>query len=712
VEAVDEAEGAMDEVEAADPATGGTASNEGAHIHDDAAASDASASTPTQRAGGEETEGAKDGVEDPTAQLLMWFLTDASVGDGGNAMLRPYPASTVAAAAAEAGIADVSADAAASPVADTNASAADAGPSGPSTPEAPDERSTIDTAADSERFSSDRGGDADEEDADVIDKGSSSCSSRPSNSTAQVSGVGMLSIDEDTALSAVAAAPGPSMAEPSLLEESTFSRLGTASNLNADLSQLRRLSMSPPSFKELHRWGAPGLLDVMIHRLSHIPDELPLEDVSPAEEPLISELRKRLLAALKYSSPPAGWRSQHFTRRRLLAYIRSRNGDLDKALERAVECVQYLDGAVELARKYEAAPANFRKLADTHTHGGQYGRDKRGASVGYMQFTKNDHPGLANQTSFDFFVAFHWYETIFFWDTLNTESKAVAKALNGRLLVVDVSGISLGKIKSAMSLGQKQQAQWPSKEHPMPEGYNRTIVCNVPWVAAQFWGTAKRFFPKRDTDRVRLFTTGESAAFQKELLKWVEIDQVPPEFGGTSTEPWAYGDASYCPSLHWKDNPLDELTESKLKRASIRATEVAERSVSKTKEVASAAGHKAKEVASAAGHKTKEVASAAGHKTKEAASAAGHKAKEAASAAGHKTKEAASAAGHKTKEAASAAGHKAKEAAGKTKEAAESAGRKTKEVAGRASQYAKRYSHAVIDLRTSGDRSSISTKEA
>eukprot|EP00965_Chrysotila_dentata_P230980 6198084-Pleurochrysis_carterae.AAC.5 len=45
--------------------------------------------------------------------------------------------------------------------------------------------------------------------------------------------------------------------------------------------------------------------------------------------------------------------------------------------------------------------------------------------------------------------------------------------------------------------------RWPAKEHPMPEGFNRTIVCNVPWVAAQFWGTAKRFFPKRDADRVK-----------------------------------------------------------------------------------------------------------------------------------------------------------------------------------------------------------------
>ena len=46
----------------------------------------------------------------------------------------------------------------------------------------------------------------------------------------------------------------------------------------------------------------------------------------------------------------------------------------------------------------------------------------------------------------------------------------------------------------------------------MPEGYNRTIVCNVPWVAAQFWGTAKRFFPKRDVDRVKV--SARSPTFQ------------------------------------------------------------------------------------------------------------------------------------------------------------------------------------------------------
>jgi len=95
----------------------------------------------------------------------------------------------------------------------------------------------------------------------------------------------------------------------------------------------------------------------------------------------------------------------------------------------------------------------------------------------------------------------------------------------------------------------------------MPEGFNRTIVCNVPWVAAQFWGTAKRFFPKRDADRVKLFTSGEHAQFVKELLKHVDKEQVPLWIGGESTEPWPYG-KSLDPLLPpWPHNPLDTLAE-------------------------------------------------------------------------------------------------------------------------------------------------------
>eukprot|EP00965_Chrysotila_dentata_P230979 6198084-Pleurochrysis_carterae.AAC.4 len=50
------------------------------------------------------------------------------------------------------------------------------------------------------------------------------------------------------------------------------------------------------------------------------------------------------------------------------------------------------------------------------------------------------------------------YNTLFFWDTLAKESDAAGVALNGRMLVADVSGASINKIRAALDIGKKMMA--------------------------------------------------------------------------------------------------------------------------------------------------------------------------------------------------------------------------------------------------------------
>ena len=78
-----------------------------------------------------------------------------------------------------------------------------------------------------------------------------------------------------------------------------------------------------------------------------------------------------------------------------------------------------------------------------------------------------------------------------------------------------------------------------SQEHPLPEGFHTTLVCNVPWVIKSLWGTARRMLPARDAARVQLFKSGDPH-FLRELTKHVAIEQVPRCFGGESDEPWPY----------------------------------------------------------------------------------------------------------------------------------------------------------------------------
>mmetsp|Transcript_44768 Transcript_44768/g.104573 ORF Transcript_44768/g.104573 Transcript_44768/m.104573 type:complete len:563 (-) Transcript_44768:238-1926(-) len=299
----------------------------------------------------------------------------------------------------------------------------------------------------------------------------------------------------------------------------------------------------PRSFREKHGWGRPGKLVEMARRMASMHDMEP-EGITQLERAQVEQLRAAILKRMGLAAaPPLGeWRSQHFTRARLLCYLRSRNHHVAKAAERATECILYLDTVVELAREFEESSAQNKQICEACTCVHLFGRDRRGASVLYSRLSKNNCPELAKQTSFEYYLAYDWYSTLFFNDTLYAESLAAGISLIGRVVVLDVSGLTIAAIKRMLELGLRQMGGLPQKEHPLPESVLTMLVCNVPWMAAQFWGSSKRFFPARDVARVQLFKAGDPA-FMKELLKYVAIEEVPPLFGGRSTEPWDHASA-------------------------------------------------------------------------------------------------------------------------------------------------------------------------
>ena len=111
-------------------------------------------------------------------------------------------------------------------------------------------------------------------------------------------------------------------------------------------------------------------------------DRLPIEGASENELALVEELRAAILKKRGLSEAPrTGWHAQHFTRARLVHYLRAKNGKVDSALDYLSTAIDALDGIRQKALEYESSSPLARDLADRYTPLGFYGIDYRGASV-------------------------------------------------------------------------------------------------------------------------------------------------------------------------------------------------------------------------------------------------------------------------------------------------------------------------------------------
>ena len=288
-----------------------------------------------------------------------------------------------------------------------------------------------------------------------------------------------------------------------------------------------------------------GLVDRFVARAACLRD-LPLENAKAEELEKIGSLRAQLLQHRGLAEEPTtGWTAQHFTSARLLCYLRESDGNLKKALARAIVCTECVDSGLEMARAYEAAPESFKTRWRASDSGGFFGRDRRGASVLWITMAQGPQSDVVRDTSLDFWLQKEWYGTLNFWYTLGIDSEIAGKCLYGRMAVIDVAGWSLSNAKKDSWLEKRVNAMWPGGEHPMPEGLGRPplamIICfNVPPAAEALWKVVRWLLPAHLVAGVRIFRRGQHTAFLKELTKWVEISQVPTEYGGTANVPFPY----------------------------------------------------------------------------------------------------------------------------------------------------------------------------
>lgn len=295
-------------------------------------------------------------------------------------------------------------------------------------------------------------------------------------------------------------------------------------------------------------WDQPGLIDAIEARWSEMQD-LPLETasrddgtlVSEAEEASLPQLKAAILSRLGLDAPPRGFRSSHFTRWKLLFMLRARGGDVDRATARALECIEAVDLAFKHARAYEAAPAHTKRLRAKYLPNGMFGQDKRGAPVMYGRLGLADAAGIVRETGMEFYRHQEFYTNLVLWDTLYQQSVRKGVALLGGLFVFDVTGLSLsgGLANYRAVKALVEDPVYPAGEHPLPEGMRKCLICNAPWWIGRVWDVVKLLLPARTVAKVSLFRADRPEEFMAEMLKRVDIDQVPDWLGGKAAG-WPY----------------------------------------------------------------------------------------------------------------------------------------------------------------------------
>lgn len=247
----------------------------------------------------------------------------------------------------------------------------------------------------------------------------------------------------------------------------------------------------------------------------------------------------RTVAALSWPDGTAAEQTNYLTRHGWL-----RKGLVDEMAAAFASNASALDALPIEA--FEDAPMEYKMLATRWTPLGFYGRDRRGLSVCYYRVGMHDAGGVLRETSLDVYLAHAWYFALWFWFTMERESLAAGINYAGRLVVVDVSGISLGRAIGLVHAFTKQRAQYPHGEQPTPDGATAIWMVGLPWFIETLWRAVLAMLPPAEQAKVRLFGN-KDAFFMEELSTRVALDQVPPCFGGTSTEPWPYGEGGDVP---------------------------------------------------------------------------------------------------------------------------------------------------------------------
>ena len=217
-----------------------------------------------------------------------------------------------------------------------------------------------------------------------------------------------------------------------------------------------------------------------------------------------------------------------------------------------MECIAAVDASFRLATQCEAEMAEkpwLKQMCERWRASGLYGHDRRGAPVNYMRMGSEDVDGFVREVGIDFHHDGEWYTYLIQWDGMIRQNIRQRVALQGHLIVVDLTGFSLMNVLSSKGVAKQvlDRPTYPSGEHPMPEGARKILVCGAPWWVGKLWTIAKRLLPARTTAKFSIFSDSQWADFRKALFARVSPDQVPDWAGGEGIQPWPYSNGGDVP---------------------------------------------------------------------------------------------------------------------------------------------------------------------
>ncbi|KAG1678584.1 hypothetical protein FOA52_012591 [Chlamydomonas sp. UWO 241] len=244
--------------------------------------------------------------------------------------------------------------------------------------------------------------------------------------------------------------------------------------------------------------------------------------LTPSQQETYVEQFRRILDAKK------AWREDVHDYFYLRRFMRARSYDLEKATAMWLNHVAWLaEFSVEtiLTDFYfterdeflEAYPQGYHKL------------DKVGRPIYIQLLGKIDMARIKKSCTEDRMLKFHIQE----YERCRKVILPVCSRLAGRHIdqtfgIMDVKGVGLGhlsgEVKRLMTLVTKYD------QDNYPEMLGHICIVNAPSVFRMLWGFAKGLIDPRTQNKIEILGTN----YMPELLKWVDIENIPKWLGGES----------------------------------------------------------------------------------------------------------------------------------------------------------------------------------
>ena len=268
----------------------------------------------------------------------------------------------------------------------------------------------------------------------------------------------------------------------------------------------RKYNQASAASAALTGWNTPGKMDELVQRWSSLP-ALPIEGMMAQDAEGVRTLRTAVLKRQGLAQAPTGWAGYYYSDRCMITYLRSRP-TIEKAAQRAVACMKAADEHLQRAMRHETIEAGVKELQDSWHPILQFGKDKRGCSMCFLQLSV-DLAGLSRETSPSLLADWLAYNDYLFWDLMFCDSIAAGQHFYGRNVVVDVADVDLARVMRNIPILAKINKEHPDKEHCMPEALKDILCCNCPWWIEKPWALVQPLLPPRDRARVKLFTCSQ-----------------------------------------------------------------------------------------------------------------------------------------------------------------------------------------------------------